>query len=129
MTRLNQKQCRLSVCLNTLTASMFPAPPLKFRTSGFPQYGFKCGFGCDLHHRNNRLNQALICPATLRLIHIFRLSSRFLLFCPLLGFRQFGLPPLLDNHPSPRDPLLRQGYVVLIIIASTASSASLYSSL
>ena len=23
------------------TVSMFPLPPLKFRTAGFPQYGFK----------------------------------------------------------------------------------------
>ena len=27
----------------------FPAPPLKFRTSGFPQYGFKLEFNLDLH--------------------------------------------------------------------------------
>ena len=30
---------------------MFPSPPLKFRTSGFPQYGFKRGVGCDLRSR------------------------------------------------------------------------------
>ena len=32
---------------------MFPSPPLKFRTAGFPQYGFKRDVECDL--RPNRL--------------------------------------------------------------------------
>jgi hypothetical protein len=32
----------------------FPAPPLKFRTSGFPQYGFKLEFSCDLRSNNSR---------------------------------------------------------------------------
>src|SRR5436189_1886099 len=32
-------------------ALVFPSPPLKFRTSGFPQYGFKRGVGCDLRPR------------------------------------------------------------------------------
>jgi len=31
----------------------FPAPPLKFRTSGFPQYGFKLEFGCDLRRKEH----------------------------------------------------------------------------
>jgi hypothetical protein len=29
----------------------FPPPPLKFRTAGFPQYGFKRSLGDDLHRR------------------------------------------------------------------------------
>src|SRR5277367_1266441 len=29
----------------------FPLPPLKFRTAGFPQYGFKSAFGRDLRCR------------------------------------------------------------------------------
>ena len=29
---------------------MFSPPPLKFRTAGFPQYGFKLEFNRDLHH-------------------------------------------------------------------------------
>jgi hypothetical protein len=32
----------------------FPAPSLKFRTLGFPQYGFKLVFGCDLHRKEQR---------------------------------------------------------------------------
>jgi hypothetical protein len=32
----------------------FPAPPLKFRTAGFPQYGFKPDFGRHLRHRIRR---------------------------------------------------------------------------
>ena len=31
------------------TISSFPPPPLKFRTSGFPRYGFKLEFNHDLH--------------------------------------------------------------------------------
>jgi hypothetical protein len=31
------------------TISTFPPPPLKFRTAGFPQYGFKLDFNRDLH--------------------------------------------------------------------------------
>jgi hypothetical protein len=31
------------------TISAFPPPPLKFRTAGFPQYGFKLDFNRDLH--------------------------------------------------------------------------------
>ena len=31
-------------------AGMFPPPPLKFRTAGFPQYGFKL----DISHGNLR---------------------------------------------------------------------------
>ena len=30
---------------------MFPSPPLKFRTTGFPQYGFKWDVKHDLRHR------------------------------------------------------------------------------
>ena len=30
---------------------MFPSPPLKFRTTGFPQYGFKWDVEHDLRHR------------------------------------------------------------------------------
>ena len=29
---------------------VFSPPPLKFRTAGFPQYGFKLEFNRDLHH-------------------------------------------------------------------------------
>jgi hypothetical protein len=30
---------------------VFPSPPLKFRTSGLPRYGFKLRFRGDLQHR------------------------------------------------------------------------------
>jgi hypothetical protein len=30
------------------TMHTFPLPPLKFRTAGFPQYGFKRAFNCAL---------------------------------------------------------------------------------
>ena len=33
---------------DALVSSVFPAPPLKFRTAGFPQYGFKQEFDRDL---------------------------------------------------------------------------------
>ena len=34
--------------VNTLHTRVFPSPPLKFRTAGFPQYGFKWDVSCDL---------------------------------------------------------------------------------
>jgi hypothetical protein len=34
-------QCPLSARVDALARPVFPPPPLKFRTSGFPQYGFK----------------------------------------------------------------------------------------
>jgi hypothetical protein len=43
--------CPLSVRVDALEASVFPPPSLKFRTSGFPQYGFKLEFSSDLRQR------------------------------------------------------------------------------
>ena len=40
---------------------MFPVPPLKFRTSGFPQYGFKLELNRNLRHRQHNLNARHIC--------------------------------------------------------------------
>jgi hypothetical protein len=33
---------------DALATPVFPPPPLKFRTAGFPQYGFKQEFNRDL---------------------------------------------------------------------------------
>jgi len=44
---------------------MFPPPSLKFRTSGFPQYGFKLEFRDDLHHNPAGLSTR---PASARTI-------------------------------------------------------------
>jgi hypothetical protein len=48
--------CPLSVRVNALEASVFPPPSLKFRTSGFPQYGFKLEFSSDLRQRATGLS-------------------------------------------------------------------------
>jgi len=37
--------------VDALPARVFPSPPLKFRTAGFPQYGFKRDVESDLRHR------------------------------------------------------------------------------
>ncbi len=70
--RRNKFRLKLSVpspfvcwCQIASNPALFPIPPLKFRTSGFPQYGFKCGFRCYLYHKAYRLNLAQIFPATL----------------------------------------------------------------
>lgn len=41
--------CPLSVRVDALEAPVFPPPSLKFRTVGFPQYGFKREVDADLH--------------------------------------------------------------------------------
>ena len=40
----------------------FPAPPLKFRTAGFPRYGFKLDFDRDLRRRSVGLRAGPPCP-------------------------------------------------------------------
>src|SRR5713226_4769696 len=45
-------QCPLSVWVDALIAHVFPSPPLKFRTAGFPQYGFKREVDADLRGEN-----------------------------------------------------------------------------
>jgi hypothetical protein len=46
---------RMQLCIT------FPAPPLKFRTSGFPQYGFKLEFNCDLRWNMQGLSARPTC--------------------------------------------------------------------
>ena len=41
------------------TSTAFPSPPLKFRTAGFPQYGFKSALGRNLRRRAH--TRRLIC--------------------------------------------------------------------
>ena len=44
------------------TLHTFPPPPLKFRTAGFPQYGFKLAFNhCDLHPHDAALSDRPAC--------------------------------------------------------------------
>jgi len=49
MTKLDT-QCPLSVRVDALAGPVFPLPSLKFRTVGFPQYGFKSDFSGNLRH-------------------------------------------------------------------------------
>ena len=58
---LNQAQCCLSVCADTHIISMFSVPPLKFRMSGFTQYGFKLELNRNLRHGLRNLNARYIC--------------------------------------------------------------------
>jgi hypothetical protein len=44
---------------NALGSPMIPAPPLKFRAAGFPQYGFKLELDSDLHLSTYTLPEAL----------------------------------------------------------------------
>jgi hypothetical protein len=52
----------------------FPSPPLKFRTAGFPQYGFKAGFSDEAFLGNVYLNVAQFASA-LRALRGSMLSS------------------------------------------------------
>jgi hypothetical protein len=47
MTKL-ENQCPLSIWSDALAESVFPPPSLKFRTAGFPQYGFKSALDRNL---------------------------------------------------------------------------------
>jgi hypothetical protein len=44
----------------------FPSPPLKFRTAGFPQYGFKAGFSDGAFPRFAQVKPAPGMPIALR---------------------------------------------------------------
>src|SRR5688500_20240062 len=44
--------------VDALPARVFPSPPLKFRTAGFPQYGFKRDVESDLRHRTTYTRSA-----------------------------------------------------------------------
>jgi hypothetical protein len=58
MTKLDN-HCPLSVRVDALARSVFPLPSLKFRTAGFPQYGFKSDSGRNL--RRTAHTARLIC--------------------------------------------------------------------
>ena len=81
--------------------STFPAPPLKFRTSGFPQYGFKPRFNRDLHDEVPRLSARPACaryPAAytrLKSMHWHPVARRHVWRLPwhgLLGPEALGSP-------------------------------------
>ena len=62
------------------TMHTFPPPPLKFRTTGFPQYGFKLAFSrYDLQPRGERLSDKPTCT---------------------LGIRPYTQPPVLHGSPA-----------------------------
>ena len=92
-------------------------PPLKFRAAGFPQHGFKYGFGYDLRHWSHRLNLPWYSLRSLCLIHILRLSSCLLLiFCPfqaLANQNRLSLQ-ITTHHPE----ALRSDRVMLSLSSS-----------
>jgi len=85
----------------------FPPLSLKFRTAGFPQYGFKAGYQTAPSHRQRvlrvvRLASVLRAPRFLRLILVL---SR--------GARRAGTPPFKRPLPLyPRGPRSGPGCVV-----------------
>ena len=90
--------------------------PLKFRTLGFPQYGFKCGFGCDLHHKIHRLNPPQIYPAPCGLYTPSGYPLASSQCVPLPGSRQSGPLSLwiTTHHPE----ALRSDRVMLSLPSS-----------
>jgi len=76
----------------------FPPPPLKFRTAGFPQYGFKQAVSPALHS----LAMALTGPQWL-----FRRRT----FCSVVGPASGGIRASVATH-LPSGPWLRRGFIV-----------------
>ena len=106
----------------------FPPPPLKFRTVGFPQYGFKASLS------------ARACPAGPEVKRPPRIPSDRDEFTPGLRLPDRSLPTALRSGPDsgqsgwglparraadPRGPQLRPGYAVPALLAYTPPCASL----
>ena len=106
----------------------FPPPPLKFRTVGFPQYGFKASLS------------ARACPAGPEVKRPPRIPSDRDEFTPGLRLPDRSLPTALRSGPDsgqsgwgvparraadPRGPQLRPGYAVPALLAYTTPCASL----
>ena len=110
----------------------FPMPPLKFRTVGFPQYGFKPGpLNYDLPSVLTGLNAIPISPFYPKVCHSLRLSTPVpcsdpeqLCFC---RYQQCPMSPsaclshsvairpafpVSSNHPSPEALRIEKSYVV-----------------
>jgi hypothetical protein len=76
----------------------FPPPPLKFRTAGFPQYGFKQAVRGTLRP----LARALTLPQWL-----FRRGT----FDSVVGLASGGMPASVSTR-LPSGPWLRRGFIV-----------------
>ena len=96
---------------------MFPVPPLKFRTSGFPQYGFKLELHRNLRQQQHTLNARYI-YITLTMTYM-RLKPWSLSRLALTG----DFPVLLQWLFQPRDHWLFYG-----LCCPTESSLTMVSS-
>ena len=104
----------------------FPAPPLKFRTVGFPQSGFKPGrlsINPTLPESASGVkHQVYIPPAT------SQFDSAFVALWPSCHSGGFLRPPSLRpslRPPRPTGPSLRTGCVVPFLFATPTRSARL----
>ena len=91
-----------------LNHTLFPTPPLKFRTSGFPQYGFKLELHRNLRHRQHNLNARYI-YITLTMTYM-RLKPWSLSLLPLRTIFRF----YCNDLSSPETLGSPVGYVVLL---------------
>ncbi len=100
------------------TVPAFPSPPLKFRTAGFPQYGFK----------QERLWRPSVSRASLSLLPAFR--RRAWPYTPTLsGDRQFCGPLRASRRtPSPRHFLSRGPWLGSGLCCPAASRLTMASS-
>ena len=57
------------------TVPAFLLPPLKFRTAGFPQYGFKLVFSGDLRRKSHSLNALPVYAVTHRVLYAVKVSG------------------------------------------------------
>jgi hypothetical protein len=81
----------------------FPSPPLKFRTPGFPQYGFKAGISDKAFpKKKNRVCLRPSCPLLSPCTP-----------CPVSGTMRNSAPPCERTHPLyPRGPRSGPGFAV-----------------
>ena len=90
----------------------FPPPPLSFRTTGFPQYGWKVGISGSAFSRVAQVKPAPGMPwTTARFASTLR-ALRGPTWCPALS-RNGGLGgalPCKESTPLPQRPSLRSGF-------------------
>jgi len=100
---------RVACQMVTRPCNTSPASPLKFRTSGFPQYGFKLRFNHDLHLHTKSLSASPAFPLNPKAYTWLRsclTESQYAI--PYEDFRPIGT--LLSYKPTTqsRDPWLSQ---------------------
>jgi hypothetical protein len=91
------------------TLPTFPPPSLKFRTAGFPQYGFKPALDRDLRTRRTPVKRSARIPVSASYLYAVAVSMSA---SERLFRSRFPNPVLRASHSTrwPRGPWLRNGF-------------------